>query len=85
MSEILFNMPLPNTHSAKFYVSRSGRLYIHFPQGLQVFDRESSSWIPTMRTFEEVAADGRLSEVESADDFPHYARRAYVQQYVQGQ
>lgn len=71
----------PNSHH--FYVSKSGRQYVHEPSGaLWNYDREVNRWMPALRTLEDVIAEGRLFEVPSPDDFVFYARKAYLLQFV---
>jgi hypothetical protein len=66
----------------RFYISRSGRHYVSEGELLFHYDRENSRWERTARTLTDVQSEGRLREVDSHDDFVHYARRAYETQML---
>lgn len=69
-----FPMPMLDR---RFFVSKSGRHYFLDGAVLYTYDRGEGKWNKSSRSLQEVIAEGRLNEVDSADDFVFYARNAY--------
>lgn len=75
-----------NPHNHRFFVTRSGRHYVLAAGKMWFYDGtgEVKKWSVIERDLDSVASDGRLMEVDSADEFIHHARQAYIQHWGVG-
>jgi hypothetical protein len=66
----------------RFFISHSGRHYIHDGSNTYFFSKEDSIWVETSRTLQDIITDNRMCEFRNEDEFIFQARKAFRAQFT---